>query len=154
MRPLTTLTRLILAGSLTVLCSCAQDSVADEPTPSTRNAPSYVIADPAEDTFALGSKLTTGGAVASPSVQETYNRGENLFLSVDLTGSSQRKREVEVRWQSNKGEVRRNRGVYDARRRRYATFESGMTGAWRPGAYRAVVVIDGRQVAERPFQLR
>jgi hypothetical protein len=132
---------------------CAQETEA-QPTRTPYDASAYVMADASEDTFALGSRLTPAGAVADNSVQDLYSRGEKLFVAVDLTGSSRPTRDVEVRWlSSDGGQLHRDRRVVDVKKR-YATFPSGMTSSWSAGNYRAIVVIDGREVAERPFRLK
>lgn len=143
----------LMVLAVTSLTHCAQDTEA-QGTRTPHDPSAYVMADASEDTFALGSRLTPAGAVADNSVEELYARGGKLFVSVDLTGSSRPTRDVEVRWVTSNGkQVRRDRGVFDVKKR-YATFQSGMTSAWSAGNYRAIVVIDGREVAERPFRLK
>lgn len=104
------------------------------------------------ETFALGTAVTSGGAVPEDAAGETFFRGGEVFLSVDLSGASMDP-VVEVRWVAPSGEVLHR----DARRppqgTRYVPFSSGQTARWPTGAHRAVVVIDGRTVSEKAFAM-
>ena len=105
--------------------------------------------EPAPETFALGTALTPAGAVAFDAREETFNRGQEIFLSVDTTSSSA-PLSVAVVWYGPDGrELRR-----DARtevQRRFIPFRSGPTHGWANGAHTAVVVIDDRKVWESRF---
>lgn len=102
------------------------------------------------ETYALGTALTTGGAVPARATGETFLRGGEVFLSVDVSSASTDQL-VEVKWIDPEGQVLRR----DARRApqgtAYVPFSSGATAQWPRGTHRAVVLIDGRSVSEKTF---
>ena len=104
------------------------------------------------DTFALGTAVTSRGEVPQDATGETFVRGGEVFLSVDLSGASTDP-VVEVKWLDPSGAVLRR----DVRRARQGTqhvpFSSGTTARWAPGPHRAVVLIDGRSVSEKRFMV-
>ncbi len=102
------------------------------------------------ETFALGTTVTSRGAVPEDAAGETFVRGGEVFLSVDLSGVSSDP-VVEVRWLDPAGQVLHR----DVRRAKQGTehvpFSSGATAQWTPGQHRALVLIDGRSVSEKRF---
>lgn len=102
------------------------------------------------DTFALGTAVTPRGAVPQNAAGDTFIRGGEVFLSVDLSRAST-DQVVEVKWLGPSGQVL----LRDERRApqgtRYVPFSSGRTAEWPLGAHRAVVLIDGRRVSEKAF---
>ena len=102
------------------------------------------------DTFALGTAVTSHGAVPLDATGETFVRGGEVFLSVDLSGASTDP-VVEVKWIGPMGDLLRR----EVRRAREGTdhlpFSSGATAEWVPGQHRALVLIDGRSVSEKLF---
>lgn len=106
--------------------------------------------DPSPETYALGTALTARGAVLANATGETFLRGGEVFLSVNVSSASTDQL-VEVKWIDPSGHVLRR----DARRApqgtAYVPFSSGATSQWPRGAHRAVVVIDGRSVSEKAF---
>lgn len=103
-----------------------------------------------QETFALGTAVTAQGAVPHDAAGETFVRGGEVFLSVDLSGASTDP-VVEVKWIGPMGELLRR----DVRRARqgmqHVPFSSGATAQWRRGQHRAVILIDGRGVSEKRF---
>jgi hypothetical protein len=107
--------------------------------------------EPAPETYALGTTLTPAGAVAFDAREEAFNRGQEIFLSVDATSASA-PLSVQVVWYGPDGrELRREArtGV----QRRFVPFRSGPTHAWSNGAHKAIVVIDDRKVWESRFNV-
>ena len=108
------------------------------------------VEEPSPETFALGTAVSAEGAVPQQAVGETFIRGGEVFLSVDVQSAST-DHTIEVKWLDPQGRVLRR----DARRAeqgtRYVPFSSGATADWPRGAHRAVVLIDGRTVSEKLF---
>jgi hypothetical protein len=102
------------------------------------------------ETYALGTSLTPRGAVPAQAAGETFLRGGEVYLSVDVSSAST-DQVVEVKWIDPEGQVLRR----DARRApqgtAYVPFSSGATTQWPRGTHRAVVLIDGRSVSEKTF---
>ena len=102
------------------------------------------------ETYALGTQVTPRGAMPADAVGETFVRGGEVYLSVDMSSAST-DQTVEVKWIDPAGRVLRR----DARRApqgtQYVPFSSGQTASWPAGPHRAVVVIDGRSVSEKTF---
>ena len=108
--------------------------------------------DVAAETYALGTELTARGAIPQDAIGETFTRGDEVFLSVDLSGTSTDPL-VEVRWIDPLGQVLHRDARHAERGAHHLPFSSGVTGSWPPGELRAVVLIDGRTVTEKLFQL-
>ena len=106
----------------------------------------------ASDTFALGTAVTSRGAVPQDAASETFRRGDEVFLSVDLSGVSSDPL-VEVKWIDPYGQVNHRDVRHAVRGAHHLPFSSGATARWKPGPHRAVVLIDGRAVSEKPFSL-
>lgn len=110
------------------------------------------VETPSPETFALGTAVSASGAVPQQATGETFLRGGEVFLSVDVRSAST-DHTIEVRWIDPQGRVLHR----DARRAeqgaRYVPFSSGATAQWPIGSHRAVVLIDGRAVSEKLFAL-
>lgn len=106
----------------------------------------------APDTFALGTAVTSRGAVPQAAASETFRRGDEVFLSVDLSGVSSDPL-VEVKWLDSYGHVLHRDVKHAVQGAHHLPFSSGATARWMPGAHRAVVLIDGRAVSEKAFSL-
>lgn len=117
-----------------------------------RHANSLQVEDRARDPFALGTALTADGAVPRDSAGAQFTRGGEVYLSINVTGASSGQ-SIEVSWVGPNGGVIRRDSIEVPRGSQYAAFSSGETEAWRPGAHRAVVMINGRKVSERAFEI-
>lgn len=107
---------------------------------------------PTQETFALGTALTRAGAVSREATADSFLRGGEVFLSVNLNGATA-EQEVEVRWVASDGAVLQTHSRSAPAGATYLAFSSGPTQSWPAGDHRAVVVIDGRAVSEKPFRL-
>ena len=107
---------------------------------------------PTQETFALGTALTRAGAVSREATADSFLQGGEVFLSVNLNGATA-EQEVEVRWVASDGEVLQTHSRNAPVGATYLAFSSGPTQSWPEGDHRAVVVIDGRAVSEKPFRL-
>jgi hypothetical protein len=110
------------------------------------------VANPARDIYALGTSVTGDGAVHADSTGETFRRGGEVYLSVNVEGASV-EQEIEVQWVAPNGSVMHRDAVEVPKGSRWAAFSSGETEGWPAGEHRAVVTINGRRVSERPFSL-
>ena len=104
----------------------------------------------ARDTYALGTEVTTSGAMPQDATAETFLRGGEVYLSVDVSSAST-DQVVEVKWLDPAGQILRRDARRAPRGTDYVPFSSGETARWTPGAHRAVVLIDGRGVSEKTF---
>lgn len=134
-----------LALLLTIGCGAERSRV------RTSNASVGVAEEtPSPETFALGTEVSATGAVPQQAAGETFIRGGEVYLSVDVSGASS-EQTIEVKWLDPEGRVLR----HDARRApqgtRHVPFSSGQTRFWPRGEHRAVVLIDGRTVTEKQF---
>ena len=109
-------------------------------------------AAPARDIYALGTALTDEGAVPRDAATEVFRRGGELYLSINVTGAST-DQQIEVQWLDPRGNVIRRDATEVPRGSRFAAFSTGETAQWREGEHRAVVIINGRRVTERPFAM-
>lgn len=116
------------------------------------NGQTVGISDPARDIYALGTSVTRDGAVHADSTGETFRRGGEVYLSVNVEGASV-EQAIEVQWVAPNGRVMRRDEVDVPKGSRWAAFSSGETQSWPAGEHRAVVTINGRRVSERPFSL-
>lgn len=126
----------------------------DRGTAETRNK-AVISADASDlspETFALGTDVTSDGAIPRDAAGVAFRRGGEIFLSVDVTGASTDQK-IEVQWVDAEGRVvsRQTKSVPEGAR--YAVFSSGRTARWTSGEHRAVVVINGRLVSERQFAI-
>lgn len=104
----------------------------------------------ARDPYALGSALAPSGAVPADATIDSFARGQDVFLSIDVSGASTDAL-IEVKWVNADGAVERAESRHVPEGARYAAFSTGATSHWMPGPHRAVVVINGRKVTERTF---
>lgn len=145
MRPL-----IAVAAVLLLAIGCEADrrdaAKADATAAMTESGP------PAPETFALGTEISATGAVPQDAAGETFIRGGEVFLSVDMSGAST-DQTIEVKWIDPEGRVLRHDRRRARQGMRHVPFSSGATSRWRPGEHRAVIVIDGRRVSEKPFVL-
>jgi hypothetical protein len=106
--------------------------------------------EPSHETFAIGTAVSADGAVPKQAGAESFVRGGEVYLSVDVQGAST-DQTIEVKWLAPNGQLLRR----DARRAphgtHYVPFSSGATSRWPRGRHRAVILIDGRAVSEKPF---
>ena len=108
--------------------------------------------DPSPEVFAIGTALTATGAVAENSTSDSFRRGPELYVSVDVTSAST-EQTIDVEWLDARGrKVHSDRRVVN-RGHGYATFSSGPTHTWTAGEHRAIITIDGRKVSEKHFSL-
>lgn len=107
---------------------------------------------PSRDIFALGTAVTAEGAVPRDASGQTFSRGGEVFLSINVDGASV-EQDIEVKWIGPTGEVLHHDEIAVPKGAQYAAFSSGDTKAWTPGPHRAVVLINGRRVSERPFDV-
>src|SRR5687768_867852 len=104
-----------------------------------------VASAPARDVYALGTTVTNEGAVPADATGETFSRGGEVYLSVNVEGASV-EQEIAVSWVGPNGRVMRRDEVEVPKGSRWAAFSSGETVAWPAGEHRAVVTINGRRV--------
>ena len=109
-----------------------------------------VVEDASPETYALGTALTPRGAVPANATGETFIRGGEVFLSVDVSSASTDQL-VEVKWIDPSGHVLHRDAPRAPQGTSYVPFSSGTTSQWPRGPHRAVVVIDGRSVSEKAF---
>lgn len=135
-------------ASLLLLSACGVDRGSGKAT----HQSVVVLEDASPETYALGTALTSVGAVPASATGETFIRGGEVFLSVDVSRASSDQL-VEVKWIDPSGHVLR----HDTRRApqgtSYVPFSSGATSRWPRGEHRAVVLIDGRSVSEKAFHV-
>ena len=103
-------------------------------------------------TYAVGTQVTSAGAIAQDFAGDSFRRGPGLFLAIDVASASTEQK-IQVDWVDSFGRVvhRDTRSVSEGTR--YADFTSGDTSGWIPGAYRAVIRINDRVVNETRFAL-
>jgi hypothetical protein len=103
-------------------------------------------------TYAVGTQVTSEGAISQDSAGDSFRRGPGLFLAIDVA-SATTDQKIQVDWVNKTGQVvhRDIRNVGEGTR--YADFSSGDTSAWIPGPYRAVIRINDRVVNETRFAL-
>ena len=136
----------VVVGIVAALAACGDE----EPR---RNVNTHaLVSEPARDLYALGTSVTREGAVPADSTGETFRRGGEVYLSVNVQGASV-EQEIEVEWVAANGRVMRRDEVEVPKGSRWAAFSSGESQAWPAGEHRAVVTINGRRVSERPFSL-
>ncbi|HUP44130.1 MAG TPA: hypothetical protein VM779_01320 [Thermoanaerobaculia bacterium] len=104
------------------------------------------------DLFALGTTVTDEGAVRRDSTGSTFRRGGEIYLSVNVSGASI-DQQIEVRWLDPAGQVLRRDALEVPVGTRFAAFSTGDTAGWTEGGHRAEVIINGRRVTEREFEL-
>jgi hypothetical protein len=138
-------TVIAIALSLCLTVACARTEKANHVVPAEK-------ADPSNEVFALGSAVTQTGAVTAESANEQFPRGQELYVSVDVTSSST-DQTIAVQWLDPQGKVMRVDKRQVPQTSAYATFSSGPTKTWKSGKHTAVIVIDGRKVSEKVFSI-
>lgn len=107
---------------------------------------------PSPETFALGTELSESGAVAARGASDSIIRGGEVYVSIDVNGASTGQT-IEVQWLDPNGDVIHSEQRMVPKQQRYVPFSSGRTKDWKPGSHRAVIVIDGRRVSEKSFDV-
>lgn len=105
---------------------------------------------PVPETFALGTRITPSAAVPQDAATDMFPRGGEIFLSVNVRGASTEQK-IAVEWIAPNGAVMAKTEQNVPQQADYVAFSPGATHRWPAGQHRAVVIIDGRRVAERPF---
>ena len=140
-----------IAAFLPLLTSCGVDRGTHEaPEQAAAVLRQQEVLPP--DTYALGITITEEGAVPQNAVVESVGRGGEVFLSVNVSGAST-EQTVEVAWLDPEGRTLRRAAQHAGPNARFMSFSSGPTGRWRLGVHRARVVIDGRTVNEKSFEV-
>jgi hypothetical protein len=116
------------------------------------SSPAMIVTAPSKETFALGTELTSEGAVSREASSDEFKRGGEVYLSICTAGSSTEQM-IEVAWVDPAGNVIHTQKRIAPRGGRYIAFSSGRTAGWRAGEHHAVVTIDGRRVTEKTFAL-
>lgn len=142
--------RIAVAALLPLLVGCGVDRGSGKTLQQSAAATDAEVI--AAETFALGTAVTSHGAVPQDAAGETFTRGDEVFLSVDLSGASTDPL-VEVKWVDPSGKVIRRDVRHELKGAHHVPFSSGATARWMRGAHRAVVLIDGRAVSEKMFSL-
>jgi len=137
------------AAVLLFLVACGVDRGGGKQPP--QNA-STTTAEPAAGTYVLGSSVTPEGAIDESAAGESFVHGGPIFLSIDVSGATTAER-IEVEWIDARGRVVHRDERVVPQGTGYAAFSAGRTAHWPPGAYRVVVIIDGRRVNEQPFSI-
>lgn len=96
--------------------------------------------------------VTPAGAVPEEAASESFHRGGEVFLSVDVASASS-EQNFDVQWLDARGRVIRKETRKVPEGSRYAAFSSGREIAAMPGRHSAVIIIDGRRVMEKPFSI-
>lgn len=138
------------AALLVLFAGCAVDTGS-----STQYAQATATADAPDrspETYALGSTLDVSGAVPRDAEAEAFGRGMDVFLSIDMASAST-DQTIEVQWLDGAGRVIRRQTRHVPVGTPYAAFASGNNVTAIPGQRRALVVIDGRRVAEKAFRV-
>lgn len=106
--------------------------------------------EPSPETFAIGTAVSASGAVPEQATGETFIRGGEVYLSVDVRSAST-EQTIEVKWIDPSGRVLRRDARHVPLDAQYVPFSSGTTSRWPRGPHRAVILIDGRTVSEKTF---
>lgn len=138
-----------LSASLVVLAGCADGRVRDV---AAEQAAMETMAPRVERTFALGSEVTSDGAIPLGSSSDAFAKGHEVYLSVNVS-SATTPQKIAVEWVDPAGQVVRRDQRDVPVERSFVPFSSGSTAAWPHGEARAVVIIDGRRVTELPFSI-
>lgn len=135
---------------ITLLTGCAADSGPGGARATEASAAQ--TADTAPDPYAIGATVTPAGAVPRDAQTEQFQRGNEVYLSINVAGAST-DQEISVRWVGPQGEVIREDEREVPEGSAHVAFSSGSTARWRSGQHRAVITINGRRVSEREFEL-
>lgn len=129
-----------------ILTSCAGERPAEPDVPTL----SSEATDPSSETFALGNHINPDGTLQAESAGEEFRRGGELFVSVNVTGATAQQ-EITVEWRDPRDQVIKREIREVVRGRKHVAFSSGDTAKWAAGEHRAVVMMNGRRVIEKPF---
>ena len=140
--------QLVVMAVVVLMAGCAGDRDAA----ARRQTASVETPEAAKETFALGSMVTPAGAVPQEAASESFHRGGEVFLSVDMASASS-EQNIDVQWLDAQGRILRKETRKVPEGTHYAAFSSGREVAARPGRHRAVIIIDGRRVMEKPFSI-
>jgi hypothetical protein len=139
----------LLTGAALLPLVIACGAVRPEKTTETATAQPVKAA---AGTFTVGTSVTREGAIAADSAGESFHRGPEMYLAVNVASASSDQKIV-VEWVDPAGRVVRSEAQNVPEGSRYATFSTGNTSRWRPGPYRAVISINDRKVNETAFGL-
>ena len=135
---------------IAVACGVDRGSVKKADTGVAVAAGSAPAEEPSHETFALGTSVTPSGAVAENAISENVSQGSEVYVSVDVRSASAAQT-IEVRWVDPQGRVLRRDARHVPQDAQWVPFSSGRTSQWPRGTHRAVILIDGRTVSEKPF---
>ena len=138
-----------LTASLIFMTGCADRPGRD---PVVEQAVLDTMTARVERTFALGSEVTSDGAIPRDSSSDAFAKGHEVYLSVNVTNATMPQK-IAVEWVDPSGQVVRRDQRDVPAERSYVPFSSGSTAGWPQGEGRAVVIIDGRRVTELPFSI-
>lgn len=138
-----------LGALLLLAVGCGVDRGDGTPT-ATGVAATATTEEPSPETFAIGTAVSANGAVPQQATGETFIRGGEVYVSVDVRSAST-EQTIEVKWIDPHGRVLRRDARQVPIEAQYVPFSSGATSDWPPGAHRAVILIDGRTVTEKLF---
>ena len=142
-------TQVVAIALLTLLAGCSADSGSE------RTHAQLIAPDPAEtsaDPYALGSNVTPAGAVPKDAEGESFRRGGQVFLSVDVASASA-DQNIEVEWRDGSNRILRRDAKHVPVGSHYASFSSGREVSGIAGPRTAIVIINGRRVSERTFTI-
>ena len=136
-----------IAVLVTLLTGCTGERREETP-----DAPalSSEATDPSSETFALGNHINPDGTLQAESAGEEFRRGGEIYVSVNVTGATAQQ-EIEVEWRDPRDRVIKREIQEVVRGKKHVAFSSGDTGKWASGEHRAVIVMNGRRVIEKPF---
>ena len=140
---------MVVAAALPLLSSCVDRGNA---AVSAQSAAASDTEAPSRETYAIGTATMPDGAIPQRATGDSFLRGPEIFVSVDVSGASTQ-HDLEVRWIDGEGTVLARVVRRAPRGTGHVAFSSGPTTRWRSGAHRAVIVIGGRTVTEKLFQL-
>jgi hypothetical protein len=133
---------------LSLLSGCAEEQLSS-------NTHSAAIVEPARPThqmYALGTEITPEGAVSARSAGDSFVRGGEVYLSVNVTSATSPQK-IEVEWRDADGNVTDREAQEVPSSARYVAFSAERTAEWTPGDHRVVVMIDGRKVTQLDFRM-
>ena len=140
---------MVIAAALPLLAGCVDRGNA---AVATREASAPEPEVSSREPYAMGTAVTPQGTIPAEAAGDSFLRGGEMFVSVDVSGATTQ-HQIEVRWVDAEGRVVHRVAREAVKGTGHVAFSSGPTREWQNGAYRAVIVIDGRAVNEKPFQL-
>ena len=139
---------LIAAAALSLLSGCAEEQLSS----NTQQASVLEPASPTHQMYALGTEITPEGAVSARSSGDSFIRGGEVYLSVNVTSATNAQK-IEVEWRDAKGNVTDREAQQVPASARFVAFSPEHTAEWAPGDHRVVVMIDGRKVTQMDFRM-